>query len=84
MILQGTKSIMGLNYGRTFAIGIPKEWVLHHDLNQKDKLLYVADEVLIIYPEKSKVDMKKLLEAIKPKEGKKWVLNTENLKETKW
>ena len=70
MILQGIKNLMGLNNGRTFAIGIPKEWIEHHELKSRDELKYMADEVLIIYPKKANIDMDKLLEAIKPKELK--------------
>jgi len=70
MILQGVKKLMGLNYGRTFAIGLPKEWVLHHELEPQAELSYVADEVLIVYPKNANIDMDKILEAIKPKELK--------------
>jgi len=71
MILKGIKNLMGLNYGRTFAIGIPKEWIEHHKLKSKTELNYIADEVLIIYPKNANIDMDKILEAIKPK-GELW------------
>jgi hypothetical protein len=67
MILEGIKQLMSLNYGRTFAIGIPKEWIMHHKLEPKSKICYVADEALVIYPEDANIDIKKILEAIKPK-----------------
>ena len=70
MILKGIKKLMGLNYGRTFAVGLPKEWVNHHELKSKDELTYIADEALIIYPKNANIDMDKLLEAIKSKEMK--------------
>ena len=70
MILQGKKALIGLNYGRSFAIGVPKEWVMHHDIKAKTKLLYIADEVLVIYPETANIDLDKLKEAIKPLEVK--------------
>jgi len=64
MILSGTKKILGLCNNRTFAVSIPKDWITHHGLNAKDKIEYLADEVLVYIPSTSKINREKLVDAI--------------------
>jgi len=66
MILEGIKTLLGLNYGKTFAVGVPKDWVTHHNLKSKSQLHYLADEALVMFPKGARVDLDKIKEAIKP------------------
>jgi len=67
MILNGNKSLLGLGLkGTNLAVGVPKEFGLHHKLLAKEKIEYLADEVLVFIPANAKINREKLVEAIQP------------------